>query len=96
MPAERSRADLPDRVVLGVRPEALDGPTDDVTDTVSFTVSVKEQLGHTLLVYGDVGGTQAVASLDPHREVELDQQMRLAVNLQTLHVFDPDSLETLI
>jgi multiple sugar transport system ATP-binding protein len=94
--ARRSSIDIPERVVMGVRPEDLDGPSSETDNTLTMTVSVKEQLGHSLLVYGDVGGTQVVASLDPHRHVELDARIRLTVNLDTLHVFDPDSLATLI
>jgi multiple sugar transport system ATP-binding protein len=96
LPASRSAADIPQRVIMGVRPEDLDGPTSETDNVLPMTVSVKEQLGHSLLVYGDVEGSQVVASLDPHRQVELDTQIRLTVNLDTLHVFDPDSLATLI
>ena len=96
LPAERSLAELPDRVVLGIRPEDLAGPVADSTDAVTFNVSVKEQLGYTLLVYGYVEESQIVASLDPHSAVEVDQTVHLSVNLNTLHVFDPESAKTLI
>jgi len=59
-------------------------------------VAVKEQLGHSLLVYGYVEDSQIVASLDPHSQVEVDQPIHLTVNLKTLHVFDPESAATLI
>ena len=39
---------------MGVRPEDLDGPADATDNTIRITVSVLEQLGHTLLVYGYV------------------------------------------
>ena len=96
VPANRSSVDVPSRVVVGVRPEDLDGPTDETSNTLTLNVSVKEQLGHSLLVYGSIAGSQVVASLDPHRQVELDTAIRLSVNLNTVHVFDPESLETLI
>jgi multiple sugar transport system ATP-binding protein len=96
LPAERSMSDLPSQVVMGVRPEDLDGPTDTTDNTIRITVSVLEQLGHTLLVYGYVDDVQIVASLDPHRQVETESTIGLSVNLRTLHVFDPESLETVI
>ena len=96
LPPERSSDDLPQHVVLGVRPEDLDGPTEDKTNTVTFAVSVKEQLGHSLLVYGQIEETRIIASLDPHSIVEVDATIHLRVNLDTLHVFDPESAETLI
>jgi hypothetical protein len=57
---------------------------------------VTEQLGNALLVYGYIDEAQVVASLDPHRRVEVDSSVRLKVNLDTLHVFDPETMETLV
>ena len=96
LPEERAEKAIPDRVIVGVRPEDLDGPVSDSSNAVTMTASVKEQLGHALLVYGEVDGTQVVASLDPHRQVELDTEIHLKVNLDTVHAFDPDTLDTLI
>jgi multiple sugar transport system ATP-binding protein len=87
---------LPSEVILGIRPEDLDGPVEETQNTIEAHVSVIEQLGHTLLVYGYVDDMQIVASVDPHRHIELDSVIRLSVNLRTLHVFDPESEETLI
>ena len=81
---------------MGVRPEDLDGPSPSTEDTIAAKVSVKEQLGHSLLVYGDVDGTQIVASLDPHRQVAIDEEIRLKANVKAIHVFHPETLETLI
>ncbi len=96
LPEARSKQTLPSSVVLGVRPEDLDGPAPDAEGTITLTVSVTEQLGHSLLVYGNLDETQIVASLDPHRRVEIDSTIHLTVNLDTLHVFDPESQETLL
>lgn len=96
LPKERSGFEVPQRVFMGIRPEDLDGPSQESTNTLTMMVSVKEQLGHSLLVYGAAGRGQIVASLDPHRKVELDTEIRLSVNLDTLHVFDPDSLATIL
>jgi ABC-type sugar transport system ATPase subunit len=93
--AERA-VDLPANVVMGVRPEDLDGPSPSTEDTIAAKVSVKEQLGHSLLVYGDVDGTQIVASLEPHRQVSIDEEIRLKANVKAIHVFHPETLETLI
>ena len=96
LPAERAKAGLPSNVVVGVRPEDLDGPASDNVDAISINVTVTEQLGHTLLVYGHVGDDQIVASLDPHRHVEINSDIHLKVNLNTLHVFDPETQDTLV
>jgi len=95
---EQDRTDrpFPDRVLVGVRPENLSGPVQEEENSLQIRVSVLEQLGHTLLVYGYLDSTQIVASLEPHTRVELDSQIRLAVNMRTLHVFDPELQETLL
>ncbi len=93
---EHASVSLPSQVVVGVRPENLDGPVTEKENSIELTVSVLEQLGHTLLVYGYVGETQIVASLDPHKQVALDSVIRLSINMNTLHVFDPSSQQTLI
>ncbi len=92
-----ARVRLPERVVLGIRPEDLDGPQPTGENGIAVRVLVKEQLGHSLLIYGDAGdGQQIVASLDPHRQVDIDQEIFLKANLNTLHVFDSETQATLI
>jgi multiple sugar transport system ATP-binding protein len=95
LPAERSQKSVAGDVQIGLRPEDLD-MSEDPSNTVSIRVSVKEHLGHTVLVYGYVDDVQVVASLDPHCQVELDSQIKLAVNVETLHAFDPETGEILI
>jgi len=96
LPTDRSPHSLPEHAVLGVRPEDLDGPVSEAENAVTMGVSVTEQLGHSLLVYGNLDGTQVVASLDPHRRVEVDSTIRLRLNLNTLHLFDPETEKTLL
>lgn len=96
LPRERSRDGLPERVVMGVRPEDLDGPALDFGNALTLSVSVCEQLGNALLVYGIVDNVQVVASLDPHRQVEVGEVVHLKVNTDTLHVFDPVSRQPLV
>jgi len=96
LPAERSKVSLPSSVLVGVRPEDLDGPATDAENAITLTVSVTEQLGHSLLVYGDLDESQVVASLDPHRKVGVDSTIHLKLNLDTLHVFDPETQMTLL
>jgi multiple sugar transport system ATP-binding protein len=91
------RANVPQHVIMGVRPEDLDGPVPAGDNAIAVRVTVKEQLGHSLLVYGDAGDAQqVVASLDPHRHVEIDQDIYLRANLKALHVFDSETQETLV
>ena len=94
--AEQSKTALPDQVTVGIRPEDLSGPSEETENTIGIRVSVVEQLGHTLLVYGYIDETQIVASLDPHTKIDLDSTIRLSINMSTLHVFDPQLEQTLV
>ncbi len=87
---------LPETVIVGIRPEELSGPVDSEENALRIQVTVTEQLGHSLLVYGECGGQQVVASLDPHSKVKVDTSILLGVNLQTIHLFDPETEATLI
>jgi len=93
LPADRSNESVSGDVILGVRPEELDGPSSSTENVLRLKVSVKEHLGHTLLVYGYAGDVQVVASLDPHRAVDLDAEAAFDVNLETVHLFDPATEE---
>jgi multiple sugar transport system ATP-binding protein len=93
--SEQSSISLPDQVLVGIRPEDLSGAPSEEEDTIDLEVSVLEQLGHTLLIYGYLDGTQIVASVDPHTEVSLASTIRLSANTASLHVFDPTTEETI-
>ena len=87
---------LPNAVILGIRPEHLDGPTEDKENTLEVTVKVTEPLGHELLVYADCGDEQIVANLDPHRRVNVGKIIHLKVNTDLLRLFDPQSEKILV
>jgi multiple sugar transport system ATP-binding protein len=87
LPLERARP-LPHDVMVGIRPEDLNGPVDDPENTIPLRVSITEHIGSALIVHGYYGKRQMVASLEPHQDVEPDTTVRLSVNFNNLHVFD--------
>lgn len=91
-----SQQAIPDQVIVGVRPEELSGPVSEEANVLTIKVAVLEQLGHSQLIYGYVENTQIVASIDSHQQVSLDSIIRLSVNVETLHVFDPATQKTLL
>ena len=95
LPPERSKDTITGPVQIGVRPEDLDACEEEY-NTLQLRISVKEHLGHTVLVYGYVDEVQVVASLDPHCQVELESEIHLAVNTDTLHVFGLETGQTLL
>lgn len=87
---------VPERVVVGIRPEDLNGPVSEGDNLLQVKVKVTEPLGNELLVYADCGGEQIVANLDPHQHVEIDSTIKLSPNLDTLHLFDSETEVTLL
>ncbi len=85
------------QITLGVRPENLRiaMPGEPTGSTFGSVVAVVEQLGSDLLLDLDVGGSPMTARVDPLLEVTVDQPLRLSVDLDRLHFFDPASGMTL-
>jgi multiple sugar transport system ATP-binding protein len=79
--------------ILGVRPEDLrvarDGEALDMS--VEAVVEVVEQLGSEVLLDVSVGSGQMVAAVEPTVRAKLRDKLRLALNPERLHFFDPHS-----
>lgn len=87
---------LPSEVLVGIRPEDLSGPVTDGESIIEVKVLVTEPLGNELLVYADCGEDRVVANLDPHQHVEIDSTIKLAVDMNGLHLFDRESEKTIL
>jgi multiple sugar transport system ATP-binding protein len=83
------------RGTLGFRPEAV---TDRVEDgaAIDMKVDVVERLGSDQFLYGQVGGDTLTARVDPRLKVEPGDQVRLGLDLRSLHLFDPETEEALL
>jgi multiple sugar transport system ATP-binding protein len=82
------------KVVLGIRPESIrelgrDGAREGST-TVPVTAHVEfvESLGHEVIVHGRVGDDLLVAKVDPRRSPEMGAGVRLAIEVDAIHLFD--------
>jgi len=95
LPKERVDT-LPSDVFVGIRPEDLSGPVTDGESIIEVKVLVTEPLGNELLVYADCGEDRVVANLDPHQRVEIDSTIKLAVDMNGLHLFDRESEQTIL
>jgi multiple sugar transport system ATP-binding protein len=78
-------------VVLGLRPEALnDAGTADAT--IEIDVALAEPLGAETIVHFDAEGAEGLkARLDGRSRVSAGERIRLAVDLERLHFFDPET-----
>jgi len=88
---EALRRHAGNKVVLGVRPEALHvasaaDAADHVFDT---TVEVIEPLGNEILLDVRVGSNMIVARVDPATRLKVKETVRLALDPARLHFFDP-------
>ena len=82
------------RVVLGMRPEnlieegrATRGPTAHILGVVEIV----EPLGHEAIVHARAGEDLLVAKVDSHRVPPTGTPLRLALELDYLHIFDADN-----
>ena len=81
---------------LGFRPEAL---TDRIVDggaTMDMKVDVVERLGSDQFLYGQVGGDQVTARVDPRLKVEPGDQVNLGLDTRVLHFFDAENEQALL
>ena len=91
-------------VIVGLRPEYFsDAPLAGGDVAIPVTVEITEQLGSETLVYFRIGGVSAessgdvqaelggafVARLDPRTRPVPGEQLRLAVDVERAHFFDP-------
>ena len=81
------------KVILGIRPEALRlangaDPSDYAFDS---TVEVVEPLGNEILLDVRAGSHLMVARVDPGVRVKVRDAVRLSVDPERLHFFDPQS-----
>jgi multiple sugar transport system ATP-binding protein len=84
-------------LLIGFRPEHLD-VVDGRGDTVRIpaTVDVVEYLGNEELIHAQAEGNEIVALIPSDRRVRAGDQIELGVPLDKLHVFDPETEQSLV
>jgi multiple sugar transport system ATP-binding protein len=90
--AQRYRAAAGRDLVLGLRPEHLTEPRrSEGTGSSEFavTLDVVEPLGMETMVFFTVNGQEICARVDPAAAKGPGEQMRLAANVEHMHLFDP-------
>jgi multiple sugar transport system ATP-binding protein len=76
--------------VLGFRPETVtDKPSEHAT--LEMKVDVVERLGSDQFLYGQVGGDQVTARVDPRMKVEPGDMVKLGLDVRNLHLFDGET-----
>ena len=90
---ERVRRYTGQRIVLGVRPEALRpaNGADSADYVFDSVVEVVEPLGSEILLNVRTGDTPMVARVDPATRVSAHDKVRLAFDPARMHFFDAAS-----
>src|SRR3954470_12663548 len=91
--AERMRAYSGQRVILGIRPEALRpaNGADSADYAFDSVVEVVEPLGSEILLNVRAGEAAIVARVDPSTRVNVHEKVRLALDPARVHFFDAGS-----
>ncbi|MBJ7603365.1 MAG: sn-glycerol-3-phosphate ABC transporter ATP-binding protein UgpC [Candidatus Dormibacteraeota bacterium] len=81
---------------LGFRPEALTDRAVEGGSTLEMKVDVVERLGSDQYLYGQVGGDQVTARVDPRMKVASGDEVRLGLDIRSIHVFDAETDKALL
>ncbi len=93
------RAEHGQEVVVGVRPEDLKDArfSDGSLPLVSARVEVVETMGSEIFVYLTLGSSTVTSRMDPRSaDLHPGQSVRVAVDTNRIHLFDPRSEKTLV
>jgi multiple sugar transport system ATP-binding protein len=86
-------------VAVGIRPEDLEdaefAPGAGPDELLEVSVDLAEPLGAETIVHFDVAGVPFTARLSPRTSVRTGRPVKLAVEVERLHLFDPVSGQTL-
>ncbi|MDQ1516630.1 MAG: multiple sugar transport system ATP-binding protein [Actinomycetota bacterium] len=99
-PGARSLIAAGGEVVVGIRPEDIEDaefvPGAGPDELLAVTVDLAEPLGAETIVHFEVGpGVPFTARLSPRTTVRAGRPVKLAVDIERLHLFDPTSGQSL-
>ncbi len=77
--------------MLGFRPEAVTDKIVEGSPTLDMKVDVVERLGSDQFLYGQVGGDQVTARIDPRINVAPGDRIKLGLDTRSLHFFEAET-----
>ena len=86
-------------VILGIRPEDINdilsvtNPNPD--STFAANVEVSEPMGSETFLYLDTGAHSFVARVNSSQRFEINEEIKLCINLNKCHLFDPETEESI-
>ncbi|MDF1541972.1 MAG: ABC transporter ATP-binding protein [Anaerosomatales bacterium] len=95
--AEEMRAFLDREMIFGVRPENIHDkhfvPSGITAAPTTVTVDVTEPMGNEVFLHLLAGKTMLLARVDPRTTVSADEEVEVVIDMERMHVFDPESRE---
>jgi multiple sugar transport system ATP-binding protein len=86
-------------LIFGIRPEnvqdSLTVTTPDPTRTIEVKVEVSEPMGAETYLYLDTGATSFIARVRPTDRFEVNQRVKVTLDLDQAHLFDPTTEQAL-
>ncbi|HUF07602.1 MAG TPA: sn-glycerol-3-phosphate ABC transporter ATP-binding protein UgpC [Candidatus Binatia bacterium] len=84
-------------LLIGFRPEHIELANGQESSAMRFpaTVDVVEYLGNDELIHAQAEGNEIVALLPSDKKVSVGDNVQFAVPMEKLHIFDPESEQTL-
>jgi multiple sugar transport system ATP-binding protein len=85
-------------LLIGFRPEDLELNSERGSGALRLpaTVDVVEYLGHEELLHAQSEGQEIVALVSSDKKVEVGDHVEFAISVEKLHVFDPETEESLV
>jgi multiple sugar transport system ATP-binding protein len=87
------------KIILGIRPENIHSaqytPTGIHAVSLDTEVDVTESMGNELILYLMLGEKVFLARVDPRTEARPGDKMQVAMDIERLHMFDPETSESI-
>jgi multiple sugar transport system ATP-binding protein len=97
--SRRAAAYVDKPIVFGIRPEdvhdSLTVTQPDPTRTIDVKVEVSEPMGAETYLYLDTGASSFIARVRPTDRFEVNQRVKVTLDLDQAHLFDPTTEEAL-
>ena len=88
------------KVLFGIRPEDLYDKNyvskDIPGDALKAKVEVIEPLGAEIFIYLDIGDHSLVGKMDSQTQVKVEESMEVVIDMEKTHIFDPETLLTIV
>ncbi|MEG1565891.1 MAG: ATP-binding cassette domain-containing protein, partial [Bacilli bacterium] len=85
--------EIPEDVILGIRPEDISRSTESEKETFEVEVRVAELLGHEYYVHADFGGSDLISKFPAEQEIKLHQNVFIKMNGAKVHFFSKETEE---